>query len=76
MRPGYRIKFDAVTIDFYNRFQRWFFNQGFSRNYFGNVMKVIKQVYKEARDADGLHNGTGTDHRVSPARTTRPTRCI
>lgn len=63
MRPGYRIKFDAVTIDFYNRFQRWFFNQGFSRNYFGNVMKVIKQVYKEARDADGLHNGTGTDHR-------------
>ena len=60
---GYRIKFDAVTIDFYNRFQRWFFNQGFSRNYFGNVMKVIKQVYKEARDADGLHNGTGTDHR-------------
>lgn len=60
---GYRVRFDAVTIDFYNRFQRWFFGRGFSRNYFGNVMKVIKQVYKEARDVDGLHNGTGTDHR-------------
>lgn len=60
---GYRVRFDAVTIDFYNRFQRWFFGRGFSRNYFGNVMKVIKQVYNEARDVDGLHNGTGTDHR-------------
>lgn len=59
----YRVKFDQVNIDFYNRFQRWFFNQGFSRNYFGNVMKVIKQVYKEARDNDGLHDGTATDHR-------------
>lgn len=59
----YRVKFDRVNIDFYNRFKRWFFAQGFSRNYFGNIMKVIKQVYKEARDVDHLHNGTGTDHR-------------
>ena len=59
----YRVKFDHVNIDFYNRFKRWFFAQGFSRNYFGNIMKVIKQVYKEARDVDHLHDGTGTDHR-------------
>lgn len=59
----YRVKFEHVNIDFYNRFQSWFFNQGFSRNYFGNIMKVIKQVYKEARDNDHLHDGTGTDHR-------------
>ena len=59
----YRVKFDYVNIDFYNRFKRWFFGQGFSRNYFGNIMKVVKQVYKEARDVDHLHDGTGTDHR-------------
>lgn len=59
----YRVKFDHVNIDFYNRFKRWFFAQGFSRNYFGNIMKVIKQVYKEARDVDHLHDGTGTVHR-------------
>lgn len=59
----YRVKFEHINIDFYNRFKRWFFAQGFSRNYFGNIMKVLKQVYKEARDVDHLHDGTGTDHR-------------
>lgn len=57
------LTFENINIDFYNRFQEWFFSQGFSRNYFGNVVKVIKQVYKEARVCDKLHSGTGTEHR-------------
>lgn len=58
-----RLTFESINIDFYNRFQEWFYSQGFSRNYFGNVVKVIKQVYKEARTYDNLHNGNGTEHR-------------
>lgn len=58
-----KLTFDDINIDFYNRFQEWFYSQGFSRNYFGNVVKVIKQVYKEARSYDNLHNGNGTEHR-------------
>lgn len=59
----HRLTFDDVNIDFYNRFQEWFYAQGFSRNYFGNVIKVIKQIYKEAKIYDKLHSGTGTEHR-------------
>lgn len=35
----HRLTFDDINIDFYNRFQEWFYSQGFSRNYFGNVVK-------------------------------------
>lgn len=59
----HRLNFDDINIDFYNRFQEWFYSQGFSRNYFGNVIKVIKQIYKEAKIYDKLHAGTGTEHR-------------
>jgi len=59
----HRLTFDDINIDFYNRFQEWFYSQGFSRNYFGNVVKVIKQIYKEAKIYDKLHSGTGTEHR-------------
>ena len=35
---------DEIDIDFYNRFQHWFYEQGYSRNYFGNIIKIVKQV--------------------------------
>lgn len=59
----HRLTFDDINIDFYNGFQSWFYAQEFSRNYFGNVIKVIKQIYKEAKIYDKLHTGTGTEHR-------------
>lgn len=57
------LRFSDINIDFYNDFQSWFYAQGFSRNYFGNLVKVIKQIYREARVYDELHNSYGTDHR-------------
>lgn len=54
---------DEIDIDFYNRFQHWFYEQGYSRNYFGNIIKIVKQVYRESRVCDRLHNEHGTDHR-------------
>lgn len=52
-----------INIDFYNRFQHWFYSKGYSRNYFGNVINIVKQAYRESRENDRLHNEHGTDHR-------------
>lgn len=52
-----------VNIDFYNQFQHWFYSKGYSRNYFGNIIKIVKQVYRESRVSDRLHDEHGTDHR-------------
>lgn len=66
-----KLKFMDINIDFYNNFQAWFYAQDFSKNYFGNVIKVIKQVYREARVYDELHILSGTEHRdfIAPKET-------
>ena len=58
-----RLRFEDVDIVFYNAFRKWFFSQGFSTNYFGNTIKVLKQIYTEAKQIDGLHNCTLIDHK-------------
>lgn len=58
-----RLRITDINIDFYNRFQHWFYEKGYSRNYFGNVVNIIKQTYRESRDNDRLHDEHGTDHR-------------
>ena len=59
----HHLQISEIDIDFYNRFQHWFYEQGYSRNYFGNIIKIVKQVYRESRVCDRLHNEHGTDHR-------------
>lgn len=59
----HRLKFSDIGIDFYNNFQHWFFTCGFSANYFGNIIKIIKQVFRESRTHDKIHTFDGTDHR-------------
>lgn len=58
-----RLRITDINIDFYNRFQHWFYGKGYSRNYFGNIIKIVKQVYRESRVSDRLHDEHGTDHR-------------
>lgn len=58
-----KLKFEDINIDFYNDLQAWFFTQGFARNYFGSLVKIIRQIYREARTTDELHSLHGTDHR-------------
>ena len=55
-----RLQFEDININFYNQFRSWIYGQGYSDNYFGSLIKVIKQVYREARDVDHLHNLNGT----------------
>ena len=58
-----RLQFEDININFYNQFRSWIYGQGYSDNYFGSLIKVIKQVYREARDVDHLHNLNGTAHK-------------
>lgn len=58
-----RLSFEDINIEFYNDFRRWFFLQGYTDNYFGSVIKVIKQAYKEARRVDKLHSCSDIEHR-------------
>ncbi|MGL5894139.1 MAG: phage integrase SAM-like domain-containing protein, partial [Bacteroidales bacterium] len=58
-----RLMFEDMNIEFYNDFKQWFFDQRFSTNYFGNMIKVVKQVYREARVVDKVHAGDDIEHR-------------
>ena len=55
--------FEDININFYNHLRTWIYGQVYSDNYFGSIIKVIKQVYREARDVDHLHNLNGTAHK-------------
>lgn len=59
-----RLTFTDIDINFYNQFRMWIYDQGYSDNYFGSQVKVIKQIYREARDVDHLHDLNGTAHKA------------
>ncbi len=58
-----RLTFPDINIDFYNSFRVWIYAQGYSDNYFGSLIKIIKQAYREAREVDGIHSLNGTSHK-------------
>lgn len=51
-----RLKFEDINMDFYADFKSWFFGNGWSINYFGNMIKTLKQMLEEAKYEDELHN--------------------
>lgn len=59
-----RLRFEDIDIEFYNKFRPWIYSQGYSDNYFGSLIKIIKQVYREAREVDHLHTLNGTSHKA------------
>lgn len=50
-------------VHFYNQFRVWIYDQGYSDNYFGYLIKTIKQAYRDARDVDRLHDLNGTAYK-------------
>lgn len=58
-----RLIFADIDINFYNDFKSWMFRQNYSDNYFGCIIKVVKQVYKEARYVDKLHDFDEINHK-------------
>lgn len=55
---GRRYTFEEINLKFYNKFHEYMNRLGHSGNYFGSVVSVIKQVMREAKDIDRLHNNT------------------
>lgn len=66
-----RLAFSDIDMDFYNDFRRWFRDNGYSDNYFGTLIKFVKQCYTEARAVDHLHTLDATSRRdfISISRT-------
>ena len=58
-----KLSFEDLDIDFYNNFRQWFYQHGYTDNYFGSVIKVIKQAYIEARRVDKLHSCSDIEHK-------------
>lgn len=65
-----RLSFNDITLDFHNSFAGWFYSKGYTDNYFGSVIRILRCVYDEAREIDGLHEG----HAVRAKNFTAPRR--
>lgn len=55
--------FEDIDINFYNKFERWFYKQNYSANYFGTIIKILKVVVNEARQVDKIHDSDGIKNR-------------
>lgn len=51
-----KLYFEDLNVSFYIRFTEWFYSFGYSANYLGMIVVVLRLVIKEARDVDKLHN--------------------
>lgn len=58
----HRLLMPDIDIDFYNKFQAWIYRRGFSTNYFGSIVKVVKHVIREA-NYEGVCDLRGIEHR-------------
>ena len=46
-RTHHRLTFSDIDINFYNQFRVWVYDQGYSDNYFGSLIKIInKRIVK------------------------------
>lgn len=59
---GKHFAFDDIDISFYRDLQSYMNGLGHSANYFGTVIKIIKQVMREAQIIDKLHNNNDFQH--------------
>lgn len=55
---GRALFFEDIDMDFYSSFSKWFYGLGYSVNYFGSAIRILKAVMVEAREQDKLHNNT------------------
>lgn len=59
---GKRLFFEDIDMNFYGAFSTWFYSQGYSTNYFGSTIRILKTVMAEARDIDKLHDNTSINN--------------
>lgn len=56
-----KMTFDAINMTLYVELSTYFAKQGYRESYFATAIKVIKQVFREARDVDKIHSFDGID---------------
>lgn len=56
-----KLSFKDIDMTLYVELSTYFAKLGYRDSYFGVAIKVIKQVYREAREVDKLHNLSGIE---------------
>lgn len=51
-----RLTFAEINTSFYRELEAYFVKQHYSANYFGSIVKIVKQVMREAADVDNIHS--------------------
>lgn len=54
-KEQYKLTFNKITLDFYNDFVTWLYEQNYSANYVGTIIKILKTIMGAAFERD-LHN--------------------
>ena len=54
-KTQYKLKFDEITLVFYEDFVEWLYDKEYSSNYIGTIIKIIKTIMNAAFDRE-LHN--------------------
>ncbi len=62
-REVYDIDFNDITLEFYDDFIEWLYDQGYSNNYIGTIIKILKTVMNAAFEK-GLHNSLDYKKRI------------
>lgn len=58
-----RLQFKDINLTFYHEFREFFVRRNVSMGYFGLMIRLLKVVYRAAREVDGLHNERATEVR-------------
>ncbi|MBI9040229.1 tyrosine-type recombinase/integrase [Lutibacter sp.] len=53
----YTLKYDKLTLDFYDDFLKYLYNSNYSTNYIGTQIKILKTILNAAFEKD-FHNNT------------------
>lgn len=53
----YTLKYDKLTLDFYDDFLKYLYSKNYSTNYIGTQIKILKTILNAAFEKD-LHNNT------------------
>lgn len=51
----YKLRFNKITLGFYEDFVEWLYNKDYSTNYIGTIIKILKTIMNAAYEK-GLHN--------------------
>jgi integrase len=54
-KTKYKLKFDKITLAFYEDFVEWLYKKDYSTNYIGTIIKILKTIMNAAFERE-LHN--------------------